>query len=131
MKNRNKGLFFVLIIFTLILTSCTTFKATDLAVLKNDTVSMKMLGHFEREVMVPEFLGVPGGANLLNLSADAMNQVIQDVVWSEISAKGGNGAINVNIEYNAKIIDMLAAYFTIDIFSPAHLIVSGDVILYE
>ena len=69
--------------------------------------------------------------NLLNISADAMDQVIQDVVWSEISAKGGNGAINVNIEYNAKIIDMLAAYFTIDIFSPAHLIVSGDVILYE
>jgi len=131
MKNRNMVLFFVLILLVLLFTSCTTFKAADLAVLKTDTTSMRMLGHFERNVMVPEFLGVPGGMNVLNISADAMDEVIQSVVWSEIEAKGGNGAINVDIEYKAEIIDVLVAYFTLDIFAPAHLIISGDVILYE
>ena len=131
MKRMNSFLFFALILVALMFTSCTTFKASDLAVLRNDTSTMRMLGHFEREVMVPEFLGIAGGANVLNISADAMDEVIHDIVWSEISERGGNGAVNVEIEYNATLIDMIANYITFDIFAPAHLKVSGDVILYN
>ena len=107
-----------------------SFKATDLAVLRQDS-SMKMLGHFKTTVLVHEFLGSSGGANLFNITADAMNDKISDIVWKEINKKGGNGAINIEIEYSATFLDMLANGITETIWAPAHLTISGDVILYE
>ena len=126
-----KKIFLLLIIgLTLTFTSCMSFKATDLAVLRQDS-SMKMLGHFQTTVVVNEFLGSSGGANLFNCTADVMNEKINDIVWKEINKKGGNGAINIDIEYTATFLDILANSITETIWAPAHLTISGDVILYE
>lgn len=129
MKSLRK--FFVLLVagaaFTL--TSCMTFSADELAVLKTDS-SMKMLGHFEKEVMVNEFLGSSGGANLFNVTADEMSEKLDALVWKEIEKKGGNGAINVKVEYKASFLDIVLNSLTLSIWAPAHLKVSGDVIQY-
>ena len=132
MKAQNR--FFLLLGMMLVLSilaSCTTFKATDLAVLKDDIPSMRMICHFEREVMVPEFLGSPGGINLLNLSADAMTDFITEIIDEEISKNNGNGAINVKLEYNVTVWDILSSSLTYGVWAPAHLIISGDIIQYN
>lgn len=126
-----KKIFLLLIVgLTLTFSSCMSFKATDLAVLRQDS-SMKLLGHFHTTVLVHEFLGSSGGANLFNITADAMNDKISDIVWKEINKKGGNGALNIEIEYSATFLDMIANSITETIWAPAHLTISGDVILYE
>lgn len=130
MRLRNKSIVLCGILFALFFTSCTTFKASNLAVMPNDPSSMVMLGHFERNVLVSEFLGSSGGSNLFNLSADAMEEKLTDLVWSEINKQGGNGAINVEIEYEAGFLDILANYITSGIWAPAHLKISGNVIRY-
>ena len=114
----------------LLVTSCMSFKATDLAVLHQDS-SMQMLGHFEKEVVINEFLGDSGGLNLGDFSADAMNDEITRVVWDEINKKGGNGAININIEYTATALDIIFNSLTSGIWAPAHLKITGDVINYN
>ena len=114
----------------LLATSCMSFKATDLAVLRQDE-SMQMLGHFEKEVVINEFLGESGGLNIGNFSADAMNEEITKIIWNEINNKGGNGAININIEYTATALDVILNSLTSSIWAPAHLKITGDVIKYN
>ena len=116
-------------VFLLTLSSCMSFKASDLSVLRQDN-SMKLLGHFEKTVVVHEFLGASGGVNLFDITADVMEDKITEIVWNEINKKGGNGAINVDIEYFVTFGDMLGNGITEGIWAPAHLKVSGDVILY-
>lgn len=125
-----KIILLMLVGFALSFTSCMSFKATDLAVMRQNN-SMKMLGHFKTTVLVNEFLGTSGGANLFNITADVMDDKISDIVWKEINKKGGNGAINIEIKYNATFLDMIANSITSAIWAPAHLNISGDVILYE
>lgn len=109
------------------MSSCTTFKAENLAVLSPE-VDVKILGHFERTVLVSEFLGVSAGANIFNITADAMSDKVNEIVWQEILKRNGNGAINVQIEYSASFLDQIGNYCTGSIWAPAHLKVSGDVI---
>ena len=125
-----KKIFILLVLgLSLSITSCMSFKASDLAIIQQDQ-SMKMLGHFKKTVLVHEFLGASGGANLINISADVMNEKITDIVWKEINKRDGNGAINIEIEYSATFLDILANGLTESIWAPAHLTVSGDVILF-
>ena len=118
-----KSLILLILGLTLSVTSCMSFKATDLAIIRQDQ-SMKMLGHFTKTVLVHEFLGASGGANILNITADAMNEKITDIVWKEINKRGGNGAINIEIEYSATFLDILANGLTESIWAPAHLTIS-------
>ena len=118
----------LLVLFSI--TSCMSFKASDLAVLQKQE-SMILLGHFDSEVLVSEFLGKSGGTNLFNISAEVMNEKLSVLVWNEIIKKGGNGAINLNIEYKATFLDLLANYLTTGIWAPSHLRVSGDVIKFS
>jgi hypothetical protein len=129
MKSKTKFIILCLVI-VFPLTSCVTFKATNLSVLPyND--SMTVIGHFEKTALVSEFFGTSGGANFLNISSDAMSEKVTDIVWKEIRKQGGSGAINVKIEYNATLLDYLANSFTATIWAPAHLKVSGDIIKYS
>lgn len=117
-------------VLILLLASCTTFKATGLAVYEQQG-GEKFLGHFEKEVTVTELLGISGGANILNITASAMDDKIQKIVQDEIAKKGGNAALNVEIEYKTTLIDLIINEFTASILAPAHLVVSGDVILIQ
>lgn len=113
-----------------IFTSCVSFEASNLAVLEQGS-SMKMLGHFEKRVLVSEFFGVSAGTNVFNISCDVMDDKLHDVIWKEIEKKGGNGAINVYVKYEASFWDMLANDITYGIWAPAHMEISGDVIQYS
>ena len=68
-------------VFLLTLSSCMSFKASDLSVLRQDN-SMKLLGHFEKTVVVHEFLGASGGVNLFDITADVMEDKITEIVWN-------------------------------------------------
>ena len=118
-----------LLLLTLAVTSCTTFKASGLTVLK-PSENVKVLGHFERKVTVHEFLGNSGGANLFNVTADAMEERVTELVWQEIGKLNGNGAINVEIEYSATFVDALLNGITSGIYAPAHLYIAGDVVQF-
>lgn len=112
------------------LTSCTTANYSDLVVTTKD-LSGEVLGNFEITVKVTEFLGSPGGANLLNITADAMKEPVKQAIKAEIANKGGDAAINVEIIQKAEVLDMILAGITGSIYSPSTVMVTGTVIKYE
>ena len=114
----------------LLVASCTTFKMSG--VQQNENMpSYQTVGEFETTVMVNEFLGAPGGANLLNVTADNMDNEIYDAIRREIQKYSGDAAVNVTVEYQATFIDMLLSGITGGIYAPAHAKISGAIVKYQ
>ena len=111
----------------LVLTSCTTFQASDLSY---TTVKPQytVLGDFHTEVWVNEFLGNSAGPKLFNLTADATDQAVKDAIQKEIQAKGGTAAINVKIVHQASFVDLLLNAVTWNIYAPGDLIITGTIV---
>lgn len=124
-----KSIILITLVFAVIfvLGSCTTFKAEGLSVIHAQE-NQQVIGHFSKTVTIHKFLGTSGGANLLNLTSDATVDTVSEVVWNEISKQNGNGAINVKVEYSAGFLHLLANSFTWNLWAPARVKVSGDVI---
>ena len=120
----------VLVILAVVLSSCTTFKLSGVQVTK-EIPSYQSVGNFEVAVRVNEFLGAPGGANLGNYSADAMDTVIYDAIQREIQKYTGDAAVNVVIEYKAELMDMIFAGVTGNLWSPATAHISGVIVKYN
>ncbi len=112
-------------IFTIV--GCTTFKAEGLSYAIPNTNDV-IISSFERTVTVHEFVGVSGGTNLFNITADAMNEKISEVILAEIAKAGGNAAKNITIEYKVGVLHYLANAFTGTIWAPSGLTISGDII---
>jgi len=81
-------IFLVFGVAALALASCMTFKASGLSVTTADS-KYQVMGSFTTTVWVNEFLGSPGGAKILNLSADATDPLVAAAIDKEIKAKGG------------------------------------------
>lgn len=111
----------------LLLASCMTFKATNLAVTPPDA-KYTVLGSFTTSVTVNEFLGTPGGMKLLNVTADATDPAVTAAIDKEIKAKGGTAAVGITIVNRASFIDILFAGITFGIYAPSVLEISGTVV---
>lgn len=114
----------------LAIAGCTTFQLSGIQVVE-DMPGMQPLGDFEIIVPVNEFIGAPGGANLFNASATAMNNPIRDAIRREIENRSGDAAINVTVEYRASFVNILLNGLTLGIWSPAQAIVTGTVVSYN
>ena len=126
----NKIALIVLVVLAVVLSSCTTFKLSGVQVTK-EIASYDSVGTFEVSVRVNEFLGSPGGANLGNYSADAMDTVIYDAIQREIQKYTGDAAVNVVIEYKAELMDMIFSGLTGNLWAPATAHISGVIIKYN
>jgi len=120
----------LLVVFAVVLSSCTTFKLSGVQVTK-EIPSYDTVGNFDISVKVNEFLGSPGGANLGNITADAMDTKIYDAIQREIQKFTGDAAVNVVIEYKAEVIDILFSGITGGLYSPATAHVSGVIVKYK
>ena len=119
-----------LIVIAVVLSSCTTFKLSGVQVTK-EIPAYDTVGEFDITVKVSEFLGSPGGANLGNITSDAMDTKIYDAIQREIQKFTGDAAVNVTVEYKAEIMDILFAGITGGLYAPATAHVSGVIIKYN
>ncbi len=116
-----------LLVVVLGLTGCTTFKAEGLSYFK-DYSDYTVIGRFEKSVTVNEFLGESGGANLFDISADAMSEELFEILSMEVEKRNAAGIINLDIEYSVTFLQMLVNSITGYVYAPATLTVKGDVV---
>ncbi|MBP3741546.1 MAG: hypothetical protein J6J00_01040 [Treponema sp.] len=116
--------------FVLVASSCTTFKAEGLSFMPYSN-NMQVLGHFHEGQTVVEMLGQSGGANLFNITSGAMKDKVTGIIWNEISKKGGNAAINVEVTYYVGPIAYFFNVITFNILAPARIVVEGDIVLMD
>ncbi|AHC14832.1 hypothetical protein [Salinispira pacifica] len=129
MKKSVKLLALALLV-VLVLSSCTTFKLSGVQVVSN-MQNYNVVGEFDKTVKVWEFLGSAGGANLGNVTADAMDEKIYDAIQREISKYSGDAAVNITVEYSATVVDLLINGFTGSIVAPATARITGSVVKYN
>lgn len=110
--------------------ACTTFELSGVHIVE-DMPSMQPMGEFENIVKVHEFLGSSGGANLFNVTANQMDNVIYDTIRREVEKRSGDAAINVTVKYEASFVDLLLNGITFGIYAPATATVSGTVVSYN
>lgn len=94
-------------------------------------IYVETLGDFTVEVWAYEFLGAPGGINLLNVTANEMNGPIRDAIEKEIENRSGDAAINVKVLYEATFLNILANVVTFGIYAPATATITGTVVTYN
>ena len=83
-----KKLIPLIAVLSLLLAGCTTFQLTGVHVAK-DLPAFSKVGEFDVNIWVNEFLGSSGGANILNVTADAMDAAIYDAIQREIQKFSG------------------------------------------
>ncbi len=110
--------------------SCTTFKLSGIQVTKT-IPSYQTVGEFEIKVPIMEFLGSAGGANIANMTADAMDVKIYDAIQREISKFTADAAVNVTVEYQVTLVNAIINGVTGAILAPATALVSGVIVKYQ
>jgi hypothetical protein len=120
----------IVVAIVLLVGACTTFELSGVHIVE-DMPSMQPMGDFEAKVSVHEFLGNSGGANLFNVTADAMDNEIYDTIRREVEKRSGDAAINVTIRYEASFINLLLNGLTFGVYAPATATVSGTVVSYN
>ncbi len=118
------------VLVVLLLGSCTTFQLSGIQVTKN-LQNYTAVGEFDIEVKVWEFLGTSGGANLGNVTADAMDTAIYDAVQREINKFTADAAVNVTVTYSAGLVDLLINGFTGSVLAPATARITGVLVKYN
>lgn len=116
----------VLLLAFLIFASCTTFRAEGLS--SYIPQDYEVLGEFEESITAHKFFGSPAGATLFNIAQDSTKDAVSKIIKEEVQKLGGKGAIDIEIEYEATFLNMLAAGFTSSIWAPGKITVSGTVI---
>ncbi len=129
MKKRHMILILSALII-LLASSCTTFQLSG-AQITREIPSYNQVGNFDITVKCHEFLGASGGANLFNVSSDAMDTAIYDAIQREIQKFTGDAAVNVEIRYEASFIDLLLNGLTWSLYAPATAHISGVIVKYN
>jgi hypothetical protein len=113
-----------------LIASCTTFQVSGVQ-MNNETPSYQSVGEFEKTIAVHEFLGSPGGTNLLNVTATNMDEEIFDAIRREIEKFSGDAAVNVVIKYEATFVDILLNGVTFGAYAPAHATITGTIVKFQ
>lgn len=119
-----------LLALVMVIGACTTFQLTGIQVVE-DMPGMTPIGDFETTVNVNEFVGSSGGANLFNVTADAMDNEIYDAIRREVERRSGDAAVNVTVRYEASFVNILLNVITFNIYAPATAHISGTVVSYN
>ncbi len=122
-------LFAVLAILLVVIMSCQTATFSGLQMTK-DMDSFVVVKDFETTVTVWEFLGSPGGANLFNVSADAMDEPVFQAVQNEIQKLGGDAAVDITLVQEATLVDMIIGGVTGSILAPCKVHITGTVVKF-
>ena len=120
----------LVVVVSLALASCTTFKISGAQVTKV-MPNYVSVGEFDITVKVFELLGSAGGANLFNVTSDAMDAKIYDAIQREIQKYTGDAAVNITIEYKAEFVDIIINSLTGSILAPATAHVTGVIVKYN
>ena len=120
----------VLALLALAMVSCTTFQMSG-AQMTLEMPSFNKIADLDITVSVTEWLGTPGGANLLNVSSTNMDDEIYDAIQREIKKNSGDAAVNVKIEYKASFINYILNGLTFGIYAPAQAHVTGSIVKYN
>jgi hypothetical protein len=126
MKNKY-FLFFLAICVSIYFVGCTAFEARGLQMGLN-TNGTENLGDFTLKVKVNEFLGLSGGYNLFNISANKTSKPIQDAIEKEIQNRGGVGATNIVVKNSVSFGQMLLNVLTATIWAPSTVTISGTIV---
>ena len=110
--------------------ACTTAQFSGFQMTK-ELADFEVVGYFDEEVWVNEFLGLSGGANILNLSSDAMDGPVYDLIQREIIKKGGDAAIDITITQQAGIMQILINSLTGTLYAPCSVRVSATIVKYS
>jgi hypothetical protein len=130
LKSRTVVIFALAAAIGAVLSGCTTFKFSG-AQVTMQLPAYTSVGTFDVTVWVNEFLGSSGGANLFNITADAMDAPIADAIQREIHKYSGDAAVNVTIEYGASFVDILLNGLTGGIYAPAEAHITGTIVKYS
>lgn len=117
------------LILLLSLTGCITSKFGGLQMTKS-LPSYEVVKDFETTVTVHKFMGTSAGRNLFNISSDASVDPVFDAIQREIARYGGDAAVNIEIEYQASFLNMLANSLTFGIWAPADVKITGTIVKY-
>ncbi|MGL1893621.1 MAG: hypothetical protein OCD02_18425 [Spirochaetaceae bacterium] len=117
----------IALVLSMAMMACTTASFSGLQMSKNLPTN-EVVSDFAITIQVVELLGSPGGANLVNMTADAMDPAVKAAIMEEINAAGGDAAINIKIVQEATLMDLILAGITGAIYSPVHYNISGTVI---
>jgi len=112
-----------------VMMSCTTAQFSGLQMTK-EMPSYQSVGEFETTVAVTEWLGASGGANLGNITADAMDTVVFDAIQREIAKYSGDAAVNITMVQEASFVDLLLNGVTGSIYAPVHVKLTGTIVKY-
>ena len=93
--------------------------------------SYTSVGEFEVTVAVFELLGSAGGANLFNVTADAMDTKIYDAIQREIQKFTGDAAVNITVEYRASFGNLILNGLSMGILAPATAKITGVIVKYQ
>ena len=120
---------FLLSIFclALLLDGCVAFRATGMAYFPGQS-DFEVVGHFRRSCVVQEFFGTPAGGNLFNFSAYSSDDELRKILSEEVEKFGGDGAINIRVDFETKWWHSLLNKITARVYAPAKLTVEGDVV---
>ncbi len=118
------------VLLVLFAASCTPFQLSGIQ-MNEEMPSYQAVGEFETSVMVNEFLGTSGGANIVNATATNMDNPIYDAVRREINKYSGDAAVNVTVQYEASFVDLLLNGITFGVYAPAHAKIKGTVVKYQ
>ena len=114
----------------LVVGSCTSFTADGLTYSEN-MPAVETLGDFEITVTVREWIGITGGPNLFNVTADNMSDPIRVAIQEEIEDRSGDAAINVKVTYESTFLNVLVNGITGGIYAPATATITGTVVTYN
>ena len=131
MKMMKKSVYLLLGVLLIVgVASCTTFKLSGIQVTQ-EIPSYQVVGEFEITVPVTEILGASGGANILDITATAMDDKIYDAIQREIQKFTGDAAVNVTVEYQVTLMNAVLNSITASILAPATAVVSGVIVKYN
>lgn len=116
------------VVLMVLFASCTTMKVEGLSY--GAPANVETLGEFSTTVNGFKLLGSGAGTTLVNIRSNAPGDDIEEAIQDEIAKLGGNGAVDVTIEYGAEFLDMLLTSVTGNVYAPYTIKISGTVVKY-
>jgi hypothetical protein len=112
------------------LAGCTIFKATGLQMgLVIDGQEYERVGYFSEDIWTNKFLGwTLNGGTLFDLTSDATNPKVRELIETQIRRFGGDGAVDVEISYGPNALQFFIGAFTLGTWMPETVTVSGTVV---
>lgn len=114
------------------LAGCTTFKTTGLQTgLEINSQQYERTGYFSETIGVHKFLGFPfvnNGGTLFNLTSEATDPKVRELIETNIRKYNGDGAIDVEIRYGSTGFQWFVTAITFGWYMPGTVTVSGTVV---